>query len=258
MYKISMFDYKKVKEKQASKGKPVNYSDPYPYDDKIRELEQHHPKVKIDEIESRLYDCNHIGCPIGQPMAKNFHMLNNASIAQSKKTEQRLVKLENTLSFVMRNLGRLGSRMHINCVYYGGQDTFGKYKTIRCLKDDRLDDGCSMTIDQCMACTRYEPILGQIYEILDATGINGSYITDDEHMSYNNAVAFNHLEYKSIEDFADLSDNSKHEKYSSMVDLWKDIDKEDFINSLKEKYEGEELENKIKAIKEHEYMFKMD
>ncbi len=66
-FKIKMFDYKKVnKEKSTNNRKPINYKDPYPYDDKIHELEAHYPKVKIDEIESRLYDCNHIGCPIGR------------------------------------------------------------------------------------------------------------------------------------------------------------------------------------------------
>ena len=258
MYKITMFDYEKVKRSKSTTGKPVNYADPYPYDDKIHELEKHHPKVKIDEIESRLYDCNHIGCPIGQPMAQNFHMLNNAMIAQSKRTEKRLVKLENTLAFVMRNLGRLGSRMHINCVYYGGQDTFGKYKTIRCLKDDRLEEGCSMTIDQCLSCTRYEPILGQIYEILDATGMNGAFITDDEQMSYNNAIDFNKLDNKNTEHYANLADNSSNKEYQSLIDLWKEIDKDDFEKDLREKYEGKELEEKLKAVKEHEYLFKMD
>lgn len=258
MYKITMFDYEKAKRSKETKGKPVNYADPYPYDDKINELEQHHPKVKIDEIESRLYDCNHIGCPIGQPMAKNFHMLNNAMIAQSKRTEKRLVKLENTLAFVMRNLGRLGSRINVNCVYYGGQDTFGKYKTIRCLKDDRLEEGCSVTIDQCMSCTRYEPILGQIYEIMDATGMNGAFVTDDEQMSYNNAIDFNKLEYRNKENYANLADNSAHAEYKSLIDLWKEVDREEFEKELKEKYEGEELEEKLKAVKEHEYLFKMD
>lgn len=257
-YKITMFDYTKVKEKQATKGKPVNYNDPYPYDDKIYELERHSPKVKIDEIESRLYDCNHIGCPIGQPMAKNFHMLNNALIAQSKRMERRLVKIENTLSLVLRNLGRLGSRMHINCVYYGGQDTFGKYKTIRCLKDDRIEDGCSVTIDQCMACNRFEPVLGQIYEILDATGINGAYVSDDEQMSYNNAIDFNKLEHKSFEDYANLADNSKNEEYKSLIEMWKEVDKKAFEEDLKKKYKGEELDKKLKELKEHEYLFKMD
>lgn len=260
---VSMFDYNKLdslEDKKKTEGKPINYNDPYPYDDKITELEDHHPKVKIDEIESRLYDCNHIGCPIGQPMAKNFHMINDAMISQSKKTEARLVKIENTLSFLMRNLGRLGSRMNINCVYYGGQDSFGKYKTIRCLKDDRLEEGCSVTIDQCMACTRYEPILGQIYEILDATGLNGSYMMDDIKMSYMETHEYKNLNKIipcNIEEYANLSINSS-KKYESLITIWKSRDKEEYISKLKKQYKGEELDKKIKSIKEEDYMFKMD
>ena len=112
-------------------------------------------------------------------MAKNFAMLNDMQLAQSKRIEQRLTRIENISSVILRNLGRLGSRMNINCVYYGGQDIFGKYKTIRCTHDDRIHDGCSVTIDQCLCCTRYEPIIGQIYDILDETGMNGSALLDD-------------------------------------------------------------------------------
>lgn len=46
---------------KKSKGKPINYLDPYPFDDKVFELEKHSPKVKIDEIEARLYESNHQG-----------------------------------------------------------------------------------------------------------------------------------------------------------------------------------------------------
>lgn len=121
------FDYKILEGKtKESVGSPINYNDPYPYDDKITELEEHYPKVKIDEIESRLYSCNHPGCPLAHPMAKNFAMLSDMQLAQSKRVEQRLVRLENTLSTIIRNVGRMGSRMNINCVYYGGQDIFGE------------------------------------------------------------------------------------------------------------------------------------
>lgn len=258
-FKIKMFDYKKVnKEKSTNNRKPINYKDPYPYDDKIHELEAHYPKVKIDEIESRLYDCNHIGCPIGQPMAKNFHMLNDALITQSKRVEERLVKIENVLATMTRNIGRIASRVNINCVYYGGQDTFGKYKTIRCLKDDRGEDGCSMTLDQCLSCTRYEPILGQIYDILDSTGINGAYITDDEQMSYGNAIDFNDITKVSTKQpFADVLKEGEKE-YKSLLSIWEESDREKFLNELKKKYKGDELNQKIEQLKEHEYLFKMD
>ena len=179
------FDYNLLKDKKKeSKGKPVNYLDPYPYDDKIYELENHKPKVKIDEIEARLYDSNHPGDPIAHPIAKNFANVYDMAINQSKKIESRLVRIENTLATVLRNMGRIGSRININCVYYGGQDVFGKYRTIRCMRDDRVHDAGSMTLDQCLCCTRYEPIIGQIYEILDDTGVNGSVMLDNMQMSY--------------------------------------------------------------------------
>ena len=121
------YDYSQLKDKKKeSKGRPVNYYDPYVYDDRVHDLELHHPKVKIDEIELKLYDCNHPGCPVSQPMAKSISAMAEAHLTQSKKLEQRLVRIENTLAWLVRNFGRLGARMNINCVYWGGFDTFGK------------------------------------------------------------------------------------------------------------------------------------
>ena len=257
------FDFDLLKEmNKKSKGKPVNYLDAYPYDDKVYELEKHSPKVKIDEIESRLYECNHPGCPIAQPMAKNFAMLNDMALNQSKKIESRLVRLENTLSFVLRNLGRVGSRINVNCVYYGGQDTFGKYKTIRCLRDDRVHDACSVTLDQCLACTRYEPIVGQIYEILDDTGMNGSTILDTMQMSYMNKddyKAFNRVEEMNTNHkFANV--NKKETDIPKPIfDEWEEEDKKKYMDSLKSKITDEkEYEEKIKAIKKEDYAFIMN
>ena len=49
------YDYELLNnKKKESKGKPINYLDPYPYDDKIIELEKHYTKVKIDSIELHL------------------------------------------------------------------------------------------------------------------------------------------------------------------------------------------------------------
>lgn len=257
------FDYDLLNEmNKVSKGKPVNYADPYPYDDKVVELERHHPKVKIDEFESRLYSCNHPGCPIAQPMAKNFAAIIDAMMAQSKKIEQRLVRAENTLAVVLRNQGRMASRVNINCVYYGGQDVFGKYKTIRCLRDDRIHDGCSVTMDQCLACTRFEPIVGQIYEILDETGMNGSAILDDMQMSYMDLDEYknlNKIENRSTRyKYADVAKTPK-ETPTSLVDDWKEIDKKRHIEELKKTITDEkELEEKLKAIKEDDYVFHMD
>lgn len=257
------FDYDLLDEmNKISKGKPVNYDDPYPYDDKVVELERHHPKVKIDEFESRLYSCNHPGCPIAQPMAKNFAAIIDAMMAQSKKIEQRLVRAENTLAVVLRNQGRMASRVNINCVYYGGQDVFGKYKTIRCLRDDRIHDGCSVTMDQCLACTRFEPIVGQIYEILDETGMNGSAILDDMQMSYMDLDEYknlNKVENRSTRyKYANVAKTPK-ETPTSLVDDWKEVDKKRHIEELKKTITDEkELEEKLKAIKEDDYVFRMD
>lgn len=165
-------------------GKPVNNNDPFPTDDKIKELESHMPKVKIDEVAFNLHDCNHPDSIIGPAVASNFAMVQDEIITMAKRTERRLVKLENILSTVMRNLFRTASRMQINCVYYGGQDIYGKYKCIRCLHNDRINDGQSMTLDQCLSCTRYEPVLGQVYAILDDTGANVAQVLDDIQMSY--------------------------------------------------------------------------
>lgn len=170
--------------KKEVKGKPVNNEDPYPVDDKIKELESHAPKVKIDQVNFKFNDTNHPGSLLAKELAKDLALIQDEIISISRRTERRLVCLENNLSIALRYLFRASSRMQINCVYYGGQDVFGKYKCIRCLHDDRINDGQSMTLDQCLSCTRYEPIVGQIYAILDETGSNVSQIVDDLQMSY--------------------------------------------------------------------------
>ena len=43
-----------------------------------------------------------------------------------------------------------------------------------------------MTLDQCLSCTRYEPIIGQVYAILDESGTNITQILDDAQMYYTN------------------------------------------------------------------------
>lgn len=257
------FDYDTLEDKEKeSKGKPVNYNDPYPYDDRITELEQHYPKVKIDEIESRLYSCNHPGCPLAHPMAKNFAMINDMQLAQSKRIEQRLVRIENILATMVRNIGRVGSRINVNCVYYGGQDIFGKYKTIRCLCDDRVNDGASVTIDQCMCCTRYEPIIGQIYDILDETGFNGSAILDDMQMSYmtlDDLKNLNKVENRvSSFSYADVS-SDPDKKPKSLTDKWKEEDKKAYLEQLKKKLGDEEkAKAELEKALESDYIFTMN
>lgn len=245
------FDYNllsgKKKETNPCSG-PINFLDPYPTDDKIQELENHYPKVFIDEIESQMYSCNHPGCPIAQPMAKNFAMLQDAIMNQSKRVEQRLCKLENILSTVMRNQSRLGSRININCVYYGGQSIYGKYKCIRCLHDDRIHDGAIVTLDQCLNCTRYEPILGQCYQILDETGLNASIILDDMQMSYSDLYAMQQLNMGTLRspqyDYVEVSgDKNCIKPEKTRIDIWKEANKEAF---LKKKEDESKLEEEVK------------
>ena len=61
-----------------------------------------------------------------------------------------------------------------------------KYRCIRCLKDDRCGDGQMMQIDQCLCCTRYEPIFGQVYEIMNDIGVNAAQVLDDLQCSFMN------------------------------------------------------------------------
>lgn len=170
--------------KKETAGRPINTDDPFPVDEQIKKLEEHFPKVKIDKTTFDFTEDNHPGSVIGKAMAKNYAMCYDMVNEISKRTEKRLVKIENNLSTVMRNLFRMSSRVNINCVYYGGQSVYGKYKCIRCLHDNRLDDGAIVSMDQCLCCTRYEPILGQVYAILDETGSNVSQVVDDLQMAY--------------------------------------------------------------------------
>ena len=259
------FDYDVLKDKKKESNKthhPINYTDPYPYDDKITDLERHYPKVFIDEIEGQLYSCNHPGCPISQPMAKNFAMISDAMLNQSKRMEKRLSRLENILSTVIRNQGRLGARMNINCVYYGGHSTFNKYKCIRCLHDDRIHDGQLVTIDQCLNCTRFEPILGQVYKILDDSGLNGSIILDDMQMSYTDLQGFknlNDITCRSSRYYNAMATEEgnciKPEK--NLETIWKEADKEQAINLIKST-ESSDADKQIEELKEEDYIFKMD
>ena len=182
-------------------------------------------------------------------------------LKQSSNIETRLVKIENVLASVLRSLGRVGSRVNINCVYYGGQDTFGKYKTIRCLCDDRIHDACSVTLDQCLSCTRYEPIIGQVYEILDDTGMNGSIFLDNMQMGYqslDDLKNLNRVEKRNSNlTFANV--NKDIEKPKSKIKEWEEQDKQAYINNLKKKITDEaELKKIVEEIKQEDYAFKMN
>lgn len=156
--------------KQPSSGKPPNNKDAFPVDQKIEEFEAHQPTIKIHQVTTHVH---------GKDAAI-------AAMHTSDSAEKRIVHLENNMATIMRYLFRLGSRVMINCVYYGGQSTFEKYKCIRCMRSDRINDGQMMQIDQCLVCTRFEPIFGQTYEIMNNLGVNVAQVLDDNQMSYMN------------------------------------------------------------------------
>ena len=168
--KNQSFDYDRLKYmfKVPSEGKPLNDRDEFPVDSKIKELEEHNPRCKISSIKT---------CPEAANVAKECVKL-------SMNVERRLVRLENNMATLMRYLWRLAARMPVNCMYYGGQGVRDKYKCIRCLKDNRVEDGQLVTFDQCMTCTRYEPIIGQIYEILNDQGLNLAEVMDECQLGY--------------------------------------------------------------------------
>ena len=97
--------------KMPSGGKPLNNNDPFPVDEKIEELENHLPRVKQYSLPfSRKHD---------HGFSKKHA---EAILGLSDYTEKRLVRLENILATVMRYVFGVGSRMFINCQYWGGTD----------------------------------------------------------------------------------------------------------------------------------------
>lgn len=225
---FDMSDFKDVKKE--TKGRPINTDDPFPVDEQIKKLEEHYPKVKIDKTTFDFTEDNHPDSAIGKAMAKNYAMTYDMINEISKRTEKRLVKIENNLSTVMRNLFRMSSRVNINCVYYGGQSVYGKYKCIRCMHDNRLDDGAIVTMDQCLCCTRYEPILGQVYAILDDAGSNVSQIVDDLQMAYMDLPdyqVFNNVNEFAVEPKAAvLTKDSTQIPKEFREDKWADTEEE--------------------------------
>lgn len=225
------FDFSQFENvRKETTGRPVNPDDPFPVDDQIKKLEEHYPKVKIDKTTFNFKDTNHPNSEIGNAMIKNLAMSYDMINEVAKRTEQRLVKIENNLATVMRNMFRLSSRVNINCVYYGGQSIYGKYKCIRCLDDDRIHDGSIVSIDQCMNCTRYEPVLGQVYAILDETGSNVVQVMDDLQMSYMSLNDYKDLnsinEYYDSPDNADVLNHTDEIPKPFLEDKWQDDEEE--------------------------------
>ena len=160
-----------INDRKVVGGKIINNNDRYPVDLKIEELLIHQPCIKQNAIKK------------SSNMTKE---LAAAILTGLDHAEKRMVKVENVLSVVMRNLFALAGRIHVNCVYYGGQSQFGKYKNIRCMRDNRVQDGQIVQLDQCLSCTRYEPIYGATYDIMNSVGANVANVLDDTQMAYMN------------------------------------------------------------------------
>ncbi len=137
-----------------------------------------------------------------------------------------------------------------------------KYKCIRCLRDDRVHDGATVTMDQCLTCTRYEPIIGQIYDILDETGFNGSAILDDMQMSYMSLDDFKNLNdvEKRSSRYSYIDTNKKEKKKpKSLIDEWQATDKKLKEKEIKKKYtDKEERTKELDKLLPSDYLFMMD
>lgn len=94
--------------KSSNPGKMPNNQDPYPVDLKIEELEFHKPDVKVYKVTTP-----------NEGIAAT-----ETAMKVGDAAEKRIVKLENMLATVYRLLFRLGTRVPINCQYYGGQSPF--------------------------------------------------------------------------------------------------------------------------------------
>lgn len=196
--------------KKPNPGKMPNNQDPFPVDLKIEELETHKPDVKIHEVTTHVH---------GQAAAA-------AAMLVSDTAEKRLIHLENNMATLMRYLFRLGSRVHINCQYWGGTTLFEKYKCIRCMHDDRISDGQMVQIDQCMNCTRYEPVYGQCYELMNDLGANVAAILDDNQMGY--ADMDDYVDLARTERFIKAKDRGE---FDLMQVLTREADDKDFIET---------------------------
>ena len=177
--------------KTPNPGKMPNNEDPFPVDLKIEELEVHKPDIKIYQLTVP-QECRELG---------------KAVLKISDTAEKRIVKLENMMATLYRYLFRIGSRMSINCVYYGGQNpSFEKYRSIRCLVDNRTGEGQEIQLDQCLTCTRFEPIYGQVYECMNDLGANVASILDDNQMAYSNMDKY--VEQNRVEQYHDENEKA--------------------------------------------------
>lgn len=152
-------------------GKVQNNNDPFPVDLRIRDLEMHNPRIVIDSING---------------LTEFETATAKALLELGGDTEKRVVQLENHLATTMRYLFRLASIVPINDIYYGGNSLYEKYHGIRQLDDMLINDGFQTQLDQYLTSTRVEPIIGQVYELLNQVGANLSVVLDDNQMAYSN------------------------------------------------------------------------
>lgn len=212
--------------KVPTPGMVPNHSDPFPTDLRIRDLELHMPRIVKESIEATEFELN---------TAK-------ALLEMGGDVEKRMVQVENHLSTVTRYLFRLASIIPINDMYYGGNTLYEKYRAIRQLTDDRVADGMQTQIDQYMTSTRIEPIIGQVYEILNQVGANLSVLLDNNQLSYSN-----------MKHYCDLIDIKRYQEPLKLANISEgaSLTKSDTHKDLKEQWpEGFKMNWKLVPVEE--------
>lgn len=212
--------------KVPTPGMVPNHSDPFPTDLRIRDLELHMPRIVKESIKATEFELN---------TAK-------ALLEMGGDVEKRMVQVENHLSTVTRYLFRLASIIPINDMYYGGNTLYEKYRAIRQLTDDRVADGMQTQIDQYMTSTRIEPIIGQVYEILNQVGANLSVLLDNNQLSYSN-----------MKHYCDLIDIKRYQEPLKLANISEgaSLTKSDTHKDLKEQWpEGFKMDWKLVPVEE--------
>lgn len=212
--------------KVPTPGMVPNHSDPFPTDLRIRDLELHMPRIVKESIKATEFELS---------TAK-------ALLEMGGDVEKRMVQVENHLSTVTRYLFRLASIIPINDMYYGGNTLYEKYRAIRQLTDDRVADGMQTQIDQYMTSTRIEPIIGQVYEILNQVGANLSVLLDNNQLSYSN-----------MKHYCDLIDIKRYQEPLKLANISEgaSLTKSDTHKDLKEQWpEGFKMDWKLVPVEE--------
>lgn len=212
--------------KVPTPGMVPNPTDPFPTDLRIRDLELHMPRIVKESIKATEFELN---------TAK-------ALLEMGGDVEKRMVQVENHLSTVTRYLFRLASIIPINDMYYGGNSLYEKYRAIRQLTDDRVADGMQTQIDQYMTSTRIEPIIGQVYEILNQVGANLSVLLDNNQLSYSN-----------MKHYCDLIDIKRYQEPLKLANIAEgaSLTKSDQHKDLKDEWpEGFKMDWKLVPVEE--------